>query len=197
MNHATIRLLALLLAVLISACSHAASSHHLHLSFGVGAVSLKDGAVVIKIEGRDQAQVKPDGRLRIGGADVPVTPQAQAALAQYNADAVAFNDQAMDLGVEGADFALHTIGQVFEGLFNGTADQAGRQAEQGSKIIETKARLLCQRIEHWRQMQDAAAAAAPQFRPYAVITADAGRDCLVDSKDHPAPKPDPAPQISS
>ncbi len=197
MNHVNARFLILLLAISFSACSHAASSHHGFVFFDSGAVSLKNGTVVIKLKGHDQARVTGEGKLSIGGTEVPVSPRAQVALAKYNASAVVFTDQAKNLGVESADFALHTIGQVFKGIVHGTADQAGEEADQGAKVIEAKAALLCQRMNEWRLAQDAAAQAAPEFRPYAVIGADDTRDCDVGSKDPLPAKSDANPQISS
>jgi len=196
MNHATARFVILLLAISFSACGHAASSHHGFMFFDKGSVSLKNGAVVIKIKGHDQARVTGDGKLSIGGTDVTVSPQAQLALAKYNADALVFTDQAKDLGLQSADFALHTIGQVFNGILHGTTDQIGEEADQGSKVIEAKARLLCQRMDEWRLAQDAAAQVVPEFRPYAVIGADDAKDCFVDSKEPPA-KSGLNPQIPS
>jgi len=196
MNHATARFVILLLAISFSACGHAASSHHGFMFFDKGSVSLKNGAVVIKIKGHDQARVTGDGKLSIGGTDVTVSPQAQLALAKYNADALVFTDQAKDLGLQSAGFALHTIGQVFKGILHGTADQAGQEADQGSKVIEAKAQLLCQRMDEWRVAQDAAAQAVPEFKLYAVIGAADTKDCFVDSNDAPA-KSDGNPRISS
>jgi len=197
MNHINARFLILLLVISISACGHAVSGHHGFMMFDSGVVTLKSGNVVIKVKGHDRAQVSGEGKLNIGGADVPVTPQAQAALAQYNAEGVAFTDQAKDLGLESADFALHTIGQMFKGLLHGTADEAGQQADQGAQVIEAKARQLCQRMEDWRRVQDAAAAAAPEFKPYAVIDADAARDCYVESNKPAAKALDRDSRVSS
>ncbi len=196
MNHATARLLILLLAISFSACGHAASSHHGYMVFDSGSVSLKNGAVVIKVKGHEQARVNGDGKLSIGGSEVTLSPQAQVALAKYNADALVFTDQAKDLGLESADFALHTIGQVFKGILHGTADQAGQEADQGSKVIEAKAQLLCLRMDQWRLAQDAAAQLAPEFKPYAVIGANDAKDCFTDSKESPE-KSAANPQIPS
>ena len=196
MNHATARLLILLLAISFSACGHAASSHHGYMVFDSGSVSLKNGAVVIKVKGHEQARVNGDGKLSIGGSEVRLSPQAQVALAKYNADALVFTDQAKDLGLESADFALHTIGQVFKGILHGTADQAGQEADQGSKVIEAKAQLLCLRMDQWRLAQDAAAQLAPEFKPYAVIGANDAKDCFTDSKESPE-KSAANPQIPS
>jgi len=197
MNHVTARFLFLLLAISFSACSHAASSHHGFVIFDNGAVSLKNGTVVIKLKGHDQARVTGEGKLSIGGTEVTVSPQAQVALARYNADAVVFTDQAKSLGVESADFALHTIGQVFKGILHGSTDQVGDEADQGAKLIEVKARLLCQRMDEWRLAQDAAAQVVPEFKPYAVIGADEVSDCDADSKDSPPTPSASSSQISS
>ena len=196
MNHVNARFVILLLAISFSACGHAASAHHGFAVFDFGAITLKNGNVVIKVKGHDKARVGSDGKLSIGGNEVAVSPPAQAALARYNADAVVFTEQAKNLGLDSADFALHTIGQVFKGIFDGSADQAGKEADQGSQVIEARARLLCRRMDEWRQAQDAAAAAVPEFRPYAVISQDQARNCVDDSDSAPA-RSAATPQISS
>jgi hypothetical protein len=200
MNHINARFLILLLAISFSACAHAASSHHGFMIFDNGGISLKNGSVVIKAKGHDKARVNGEGKLSIGGNDVAVSPQGQAALARYNASALVFTDRAKDLGLESADFALHTLGQVFKGVFTGTTDQASEEAEQGGKVIEAKARMLCKRMDDWHLAQDAVVQAVPEFKPYAVIGADDAKDCFVDSKDpkDAAPDmPDPSSRISS
>lgn len=177
MHHINVRFAALLLAVAFSACGHAAAAHNGFAVLDSGDIALKKGAVVIKLRGHDRARVDAAGRLSIGGSEVALSPPAQQALARYNADAVAFDQQARRLGLDSAGFALHTIGQVFQGVLQGNADQAGQEADQGSQVIEASALRLCQSMEQWRQAQDAAAALAPEFRPYAVISREHAGDC--------------------
>lgn len=177
MHHINIRFVALLLALTFSACGHAAAAHNGFAVFDNGNIVLKKGTVVIKLRGHDRARVDGAGRLSIGGSEVALSSPAQQALARYNADAVAFDQQARRLGLDSAGFALHTIGQVFQGVLQGNADQAGREADRGSQVIEARARLLCQSMEQWRQAQDAAVALAPEFRPYAVISREQGSNC--------------------
>ena len=201
---AAVRLLALLLAVAVSACSHATSTHHLAMNFGRGAISFKHDEVVIKLEGQDEARVARDGSLSIGGEAVQLTPQARAALARYNSLGGQFLDQAVNLGLDSAGYALRTVGQMFAGLLEGDPDRAGREAERGGQQIKGQARELCGRLEQWRAAQDAAAAAAPPFAPYAVIKTRDTRDCFVDDHDdhddhehqpqEQAPPSPPAPQ---
>ncbi|MFI4979435.1 MAG: DUF2884 family protein [Nevskiales bacterium] len=200
MNHVNVRFLILLLSLSFSACAHAASNYHGFMTFGSGSVSLKNGAVVIKVKGHEKARVSGEGKLSIGGNDVTLSPQEQVALARYNASALVFTDKAKDLGMESADFALHTLGQVFKGVFDGTTDQASEEADRGGKVIEAKAKMLCKRMDDWRLAQDVAAQAVPEFKPYAVIGPDDTRDCFVDSRDprDAAPDmPDPSPRIPS
>jgi hypothetical protein len=184
-------------AVPLVACGHPHTGAGF-VHFDGGGISLKNGAVLIKLKGQDTAHVSGDGQLRIGDRDIAVSPQARAALSRYDAAALGFTDQAVSLGLDSADFALHTMGQVFSGLLHGSTDQAGKDAEQGSRNIEAKAKALCQRMDEWRLAQDAAAAAAPEFRPYALIKARDTDDCTVSDHDDQTPeKPAPAPQISS
>jgi hypothetical protein len=185
----------LAIAMPLIACGHPLQGHAF-AGFRGGAVSLKNGSVLIKVKGRDTAHVDGEGRLRRGDEEVKLTPAAQAALRRYNDAAQGFSDQALKLGLDSADFALHTVGQVFAGLLDGGTDQASREAERGGEAIKTKARALCATLQGWKQAQDAAAAAAPEFRPYAVIAEDDVQGCYVDDG-KPGHGPDGTPQIAS
>ena len=185
-------------AATLAACGHSGSGNGGGIHFDRGGISLKNGSVLIKVKGQDTAHVSGDGHLRIGDKEVAVSPAAQAALARYNADALGFTGQAVGLGLDSADFALHSVGQMFNGLLQGKPEEAGKQVEQGGQAIEAKARVLCQRLQDWRQAQDDAAAAAPEFRPYAVISAHDADDCQVSDHGKPAADKPAAPQqISS
>lgn len=180
-------------AVLLVACGHPASAHA-SVDFGGGAISLKNGSVVIKLRGHDTARVDAQGQLRIGGQVVATPEPARALLGRYNSLARDLAGQALDLGLDGADFALHTVGQVFRGVLNGSADRAGREAERGGEAIKAQAMALCQGVQEWKLAQDAAAEAVPEFRPYAVISARSTRDCYAEDG---APKAEPERQIAS
>jgi len=180
-------------AVPLLACGHPVEGRGL-VNFKSGAISLRNGSVLIKLKGRDTARVSGAGGLRIGDTDVAVSPQGQAALGRYNATAQLFTDQAVKLGLDSADFALHTLGQVFEGLLHGSTDRASREAGQGSRAIEARAQALCEHLREWRTAQDAAAEVVPEFRPYAVIRNQDTDDCQVNRDTDRAPG---AAQISS
>lgn len=174
--------LAAAVVVPLTACGHGRGGAG-YMQFSSGSISLKNGAVLVKSRDHGKARVESDGSLQVGGEPVKLTPQGQAALARYNATALAFTDQALNLGMESADFALHTIGEVFNGLVNGNPDQAGKEADRGGWALEQKAKALCARMDQWRQAQDAAALAVPEFRPYAVIVTRDTQDCFVSSEE--------------
>lgn len=180
-------------ALLLVACGHPGGDHA-RVDFGGGAISFNNGSVVIKVRGRDTARVDAQGQLRIGGQAVATPERARAALGRYNHLARDFTGQAVSLGVDSADFALHTVGQVFAGVLSGDAEQAGREAERGGAAIEERARALCGAMREWKQAQDAAAQAAPEFRPYAVIGERGTRDCPAGDS---VPKVLPEGQIAS
>lgn len=156
------------------------------LGFKGGGVSLKNGSVLIKVKHRDTAHVDGEGRLRLGDDTVSLTRDGQAALHRYNEAAQGFSDEALQLGLDSADFALHTLGQVFAGLLEGGTDKASRDAERGGQAIKGKARALCRTMQQWKQAQEAAAQAVPEFRPYAVICEVDVGDC---DKDDEPPQP--------
>jgi hypothetical protein len=171
----------LAIAMPLIACGHPRVYHHHEGGvFDDGRIRLKNGSVLIKVKGQDTAHVDGEGRLRIGDEAVALTPAGQAALQRYNGLAQGLRDEAVELGTQSADYALHTLGAVFGGLMHGTADQAGREAERGGEAIEARARALCQDLQALKLAQDAAAEAAPRFRPYAVIGEDQVHDCAAE-----------------
>ena len=170
-------LLLLSLAGWVSGCSH---GHHSQVGFRYGFVNLDHDTVVIRVKGYDEAQVTPQGELLLGGRPQAVSPQARAALSRYNAAGRQFVDRSLQLGLDSAGFALHTAGEAFKGVLHGDTDGVGAAAEQGKRSIEAKARDLCQSLRDWRSAQDAATAATPEFRPYAVIEPQDRADCQAE-----------------
>jgi hypothetical protein len=71
---------------------------------------------------------------------------------------------------------------VLKGLFDGKVDEAGAEADQGSEEIVKRAFELCDRFRDAYVSQNAAAAAVPEFKPYAVISAKQVQDCHEDRK---------------
>jgi hypothetical protein len=160
-----------------------------HFGFGDGDIRYDKHTIVIKVPDQPRARVTPDGKLLLDEKPVALNAAGQAAMARYYATGRGFGNQAVQLGFDSADFALHTVGSVFEGLLHGDTDRIDKDAKQGGEAIKSQARALCQSLEDWRTVQDSAAAAVPEFKPYAVIGQRDAAKCVVDDdkdSDQPA-----------
>lgn len=158
-----------------------------HFGFGNGDVAYDKHTIVIKVPDLPRARVTPDGSLLLDEKPVALSAAGQAAMARYYTVGRGFGNQAVQLGFDSADFALHTVGSVFEGLLHGDTDRIGKDAKQGGEAIKNQAKALCQSLDDWRSAQDAAAAAVAEFKPYAVIGQHDSAQCVVDDKDSDQP----------
>lgn len=166
--------------------------HRAHYRPGDGALAVRDGEVVIRAGGTSEdARVAADGSLVIGSRTVETPPEGRAALKQYNADVVAFEQHGAALGLAGAKFGWRTVKDVLGSLFKGKAEEAGARAEEGAKQLEASARELCGRLDSLYRAQQTAADAIPDFRPYAVVSQRQVRDCLDDADEDRGGRDDP------
>lgn len=160
-----------------------------HYRPGDGAIDLAAGEVVIRAGGQpEDAHVASDGQLRLGQRRIDTSAEGRAALRQFYTDAAAFREHAVALGVAGAHFGIQTAEQVLKGLFDGGTDAAGETADKGGAEIERRAHELCDRFRDAYLSQNLAAAAVPEFKPYAVISATQVQECDEDRKPDEEPR---------
>ena len=192
--------LALVAAIAVVSGCHRSHSweakSYKHYQPGDGAIDLAAGEVVIRAGGQpEDAHVASDGQLRLGHHPIQTSAEGRAALRQYYAAAAAFREHAVALGVAGAHFGIQTAEHVLKGLFDGTVDKAGDEADKGAAEIQRRAFELCDRFRDAYLSQNLAAAAVAEFKPYAVISAKQVQECEEDRKPdedepHPAAKSD-------
>jgi len=155
--------------------------HHGFFAAGDGAIDMQGDVVVIRAGGQDgDAEVSPDGALRIDGDAVELTAEGRSALKAYDAAAVAIRQHAIAVGRAGAEFGIDTLKNVVGGLIDGTVEQAGDKAREGALDLVTNARDLCGRLQAMETAQAAAAAAVAEFRPFAVIDQDQVTECYAE-----------------
>lgn len=159
----------------------------LHFGFGDGDIGYDKHTIVIKVPDQPRARVTPDGALLLDEKPVTLGAAGKAAMARYYSVGRGFGNGAVQLGFDSASFAAHTVGKVFEGLLHGDTDQIEKDAKQGSAAIKDQARALCQSLQDWRAAQEAAAAAVPEFKPYAVIRAHDVDHCVDEDDDNDQP----------
>ncbi|WP_439638676.1 hypothetical protein [Nevskia sp.] len=150
-----------------------------HFGHGDGAIGMDGDAVVIEAGGTpDRAVVSPDGRLTIGGVLIDTDSTGQAALKAYDAAAVAMKGHAIAIGRTGAAFGVDVLQDVVRGFFDAQRmERLGERARAGAKGLRASLRDLCTRMGTLHTAQQAAAAAIPAFRPYAVLDPEQVRDC--------------------
>lgn len=161
---------------------------------GDGAISLDGDRVVIVAGGQaDKATVSADGSLTIGDTLIETGSDGQAALKAYDAAATAMKAHAMAIGRTGAEFGVDVVKDVVRG-FIGDEDmrRVGDRAREGARDLVASVRDLCTRLETVLSAQQAAAAAVPAFKPYAVLEADQVRECFEEVDEEAAERSDPS-----
>jgi hypothetical protein len=169
-------LLLALCTTLLAACGHHDAAA-IRVSIGDGTIAVKKHIVIIKLKDHHNAYVLPDGRLVVGKAEVPTNADQRIALTAYSVGAKTFIVQVVNVGAEGLHFAAESVGNLLKGAINGNPDQAHKQVETGGERIKDKAKALCKLLDDWRSAQDAAVAAVPEFKPYAVIHESNVKSC--------------------
>jgi hypothetical protein len=130
--------------------------------------------------GLPKAELTPQGDLLIGGNKVTVTPEQHALLLVHRQllEQVAIDGVAV--GMQGAGLAGKAISSAISGAITG--DKAGAKAriESEAAKIKTSARKLCDELPALLDSEHKVAAAVPEFRPYAHMSADDVKDCHSD-----------------
>lgn len=133
-----------------------------HIGFG-------NGQITIKAQGKPVAIVSADGSLRIDGDPVALTPPQQALLKRYHAEALQLRSDGLAVGSAGIAVAGKAVGSAISGLLGGDPDQIEANVEAEAERIEASVATLCDHLADLQATGNRAAAALPQFRPYASI----------------------------
>jgi hypothetical protein len=147
-----------------------------HVSIRVGA----DHHAVERNPNLPHAQITPQGDLLIEGKAVAVTPEQRGLLLTYRQQIINVAEAGMSMGVQGADLAGKAVSEVLGSVFSGKGEDFGRRMEAEGKKLEAQGKLLCAQFEPMRATQQRLAAALPEFKPYATMTADDIEDCRKD-----------------
>jgi hypothetical protein len=124
-----------------------------------------------------KAQITPQGDLLIEGRTVAVTPEQRKLLLVYRRQIIDVAEAGMSMGVQGADLAGKAVSEVLGSVFSGKGEDFGKRMEAEGKKLEAQGRQLCRQLEPMRATQQQLAAALPEFKPYATMTADDIDDC--------------------
>lgn len=126
------------------------------------------------------AELTPDGRLLIDGKEVALDAQQRALMLDYRKRIAEVAMAGADIGMEAAGMAGDVLGNVAKGLLNGNMDEMEARIEEEAAGIAASAKMLCERLPALLAAQQAAAAAVPEFAPYASMTQSDVDDCHVE-----------------
>lgn len=145
-------------------------------------------------ESLPKAEIAPNGDLLIEGKAVPVDDAQRALLLEHRKNLVAIAEAGMAIGVRGADLGMKAAGEALKGIFSGNTDEIEQRIEAEAEKIKADAAVLCNRLPAMLDSQDKLAAALPEFKPYATMTAEDIDECREETAGTPAaPPPPPAP----
>lgn len=160
-----------------------------NLSLNGGVHISKNGHGVWSDDGHDRdglpkAEISPQGDLLIEGKAVALDASQRALMLDYRQRVIDIAEAGMQIGSQSADLAGKALKEGLANVFGG-GDKASFEAKMDAegKKIEAKARLLCDRMPALLAAQDKAAAAIPEFKPYARLDQSDVDDCMDEHDD--------------
>lgn len=142
-------------------------------------------------ESLPKAEIAPNGDLLIEGKALPVDDAQRALLLEHRKNLVAIAEAGMAIGVRGADLGMKAAGEALKGIFSGNTDEIEQRIEAEAEKIKADAAVLCNRLPAMLDSQDKLAAALPEFKPYATMTAEDIDECREETAGTPAALPAP------
>ncbi|HET9766343.1 MAG TPA: DUF2884 family protein [Thermoanaerobaculia bacterium] len=169
---------AIAFALLLAAAPAAASHISIDLDDG-DQLRIDDGDVIITDDDDREARVEPNGTLTVEGRRVRLAERDRQALVLYNQSIRRIEDQAIEVGVEGAGLAAHALTEALVGVATGEPHRAERRVRHHAEDLKDAARRLCNEVRFVQHLQDSIAARVDDFAPFTVIDLD-DDDCQVD-----------------
>lgn len=139
-----------------------------------------------------KAEVGPAGDLLIDGRPVPLQPRQRALMLEYRKQLTEVIETGMALGARGADLGIAAAGEALTHVFAGRTDDFERRVEAEARKIAAEAGRICERLPGLIAAQRAAAAAIPEFAPYATLAASDIDECRREVAESARSAPDAA-----
>ena len=159
-----------------------------HENIDLERFTVRVGGGSVRLGGNDRdaslppAEITPQGELLIDGAAVAVAdPAAKAALQDYRREVESIAIAGIEIGRQGVGIGLEAAGEALRGVFSGNAADIEAKVKARTGGIEQAALALCDRMPALLRAEQAAAAAVPEFTPYARMTQADVDDCREDA----------------
>ena len=102
---------------------------------------------------------------------------ATALLVKYRQQLEKIARDGVAIGMQGVDLAGKAVSTALSGIVSGNSAETNARIESEAGKIKTSARQLCADLPALLSTQQELAAALPEIRPYAKMTADDSKDC--------------------
>ncbi|HET8551186.1 MAG TPA: hypothetical protein VFM97_01765 [Gammaproteobacteria bacterium] len=152
-------------------------------SDGNHGVQLNDDGAVFHLDGKPDAHAANDGSVRIGGKTLALSDAQRSEVSDYVAHLRLLRDQALDVGLNAAHFALNTVWDATIGMLLHGKDAEDKIEHRADRFAKKVAAKVCKPIgvlhdEGLQLAQDIA-----KLKPY-LPSLDTEAQCLKDASDH-------------
>jgi hypothetical protein len=135
-----------------------------------------------------KAEITPAGDLLIDGRPVALNESQRRLLLDYRARVSDIAQAGAAVGAAGAELAGKAVTEALGSIFSGSPDDVGKRVEAQAQGIKDAARRLCDRVPALHEAQRKAAAAIPEFAPFANTSQDDTEKCHEEIDAPAAPK---------
>ena len=127
--------------------------------------------------GLPKAELTPQGDLLIDGRKIAANANQHALLLKYRQLLESIAVEGVDVGVQGANLAGKAVHEALSSAVSGKSKDTEDRVKSDAEKVKASARTLCEKLPALLSSQQELAAALPEFRPYARMTAADMKDC--------------------
>ena len=132
--------------------------------------------------GVPRAALSPQGDLVIDGKTVAINESQRALLLDFRTQLAGVAEAGAEVGLQGAEIATTAMKEAAKAAFSGDKTTVEERMKGPAEELKASARALCDRLPALLESQRVAAAAVPEFRPYATMDETDIKDCRTDSQ---------------
>jgi len=140
-------------------------------------IKISDGRVGAIAADRRVAWVDANGGIELEGQQLSLDEAQRARASDYRAQALALNEQALQVARQGVKMTSSAVSEVVSGLASGNPDQIGKNISQEARLVEEQVQKMCGQLVRLKASQDALSEAVPAFTAYATINASTAENC--------------------
>ncbi|HET7307243.1 MAG TPA: hypothetical protein VFK24_05445 [Gammaproteobacteria bacterium] len=152
-------------------------------SNGDHGVELNNNGAVFHLNGEPDARAANDGSVRIGDKALALSAAQRTEVSDYVAHLRLLRDQALEVGLNAAHFALNTVWDATIGMLLHGHDAEGRIEHRADRFAKKVAAKVCKPIGKLHDEGLQLGKDIAELKPY-LPPLDTEAECLKDAQDH-------------